>query len=74
MTCTHHAWEAYPTSPIVVSDEEFYTNPLKDWTPPRYVPCLRCGAPIDRGRYEGMIHIPALNRGPEWPPWQEDAE
>ena len=62
--CEHEA-EPYPAEMIVVSDEEFYANPLRqDWAPPRFVPCLKCGAPLDRGRYSGMVSIPALRRWP----------
>jgi len=59
--CAHEA-EPYPSGMIVVSDEEFYANPLRvDWGPPRIVPCEQCGAPLDRGRYSRMISIPALS-------------
>jgi hypothetical protein len=55
-----HEWEPYPTEPIVVSDEEFAKNPLKNFSPPSIVPCKKCGAPINRGRYDRVIDIPAL--------------
>jgi hypothetical protein len=71
MICMHEC-DPYPTEPIVVSDEEFYASPLGNFTPPRIVPCKHCGAPLDRGRYTGVIAIPALRRGPEWPPWLND--
>ena len=64
-TCDHE-WEPYSSELIVVSDEEFYAQPLRmDWAPPRYVDCKKCGAPIDRGRYEKAISIPALAE--DWP-------
>jgi hypothetical protein len=65
MSGCEHEWERYPTEMIVVSDEEFYAHPFRDWAPPRIVPCLRCGAPLDRGRYDRMISIPALRL--DWP-------
>lgn len=60
MTHCQHVVEPYPAEMIVVSDAEFRANPLGNWTPPRYVPCQKCGAPVDRGRYARMISIPAL--------------
>lgn len=56
-----HEFEPYDYN-IVVSDEEFRRNPLASFTPPRYVPCLHCGQPMDRGRYDAVISIPALRR------------
>ena len=61
MACTHE-FEPYPTETIVVSDEEFAANPLANFTPTRYVPCKHCGQPMDRGRYDRMISVPALRR------------
>lgn len=59
-----HDCDPYPIEPIVVSDDEFYANPLRmDWGPPRIVPCKHCGVLVDRGRYEYLISIPALSRG-----------
>lgn len=59
-----HECDPYPTEPIIVSDEEFYANPLRmDYAPPRIVPCKLCGAPLDRGHYGGLISIPALMSG-----------
>lgn len=55
-----HEWDRYPSEPIVVSDEEFARNPLANFTPPRIVPCKKCGMPIDRGHYDRVISIPAL--------------
>lgn len=67
-----HECEPYPTELIVVSDDEFYAQPLRQaWAPPRIVPCLKCGAPIDRGRYVQMISIPALRE--DWP-FRDDEE
>jgi len=68
-----HECEPYPTELIVVSDEEFCANPLKyDYAPPRIVPCLKCGAPVDRGRYTQMISIPALRD--DWPYGEDEDE
>lgn len=67
-----HECDPYPSEPIVVSDKEFYANPLANFTPPRYVPCKHCGASMDRGRYGAMISIPALRDGPEWPYGRDD--
>jgi hypothetical protein len=75
MSDCKHEFDPFPSEPIVVSDEEFYANPLRmDWGPPSIVPCKLCGAPLDRGRYSAMISIPALRRGPEWPPWRDDED
>lgn len=56
-----HEWEPFPEGLIVISDEEFYANPLKNFVPESIVPCLKCGAPIHRGRYDRYISIPALS-------------
>lgn len=75
MSDCKHECDPYPSGSIVVSDEDFYARPLRmDWGPPQIVPCKHCGAPLDRGRYSQMISIPALMKGPEWPPWREDEE
>lgn len=65
MSECQHEYDPYPSETIVVSDDEFYANPLGNFTPPQIVGCKHCGAPMDRGRYDRMISIPALRRGPE---------
>ena len=70
MSDCQHECDSYPSDLIVVPDEEFYANPLRDYAPPRYVPCKHCGAPMDRGRYDRMISIPALRD--VWPFGRDD--
>jgi hypothetical protein len=58
MSCDHE-WEPYPTETIVVTEEQASAQPLRfNWEPERIVPCKKCGAPIDRGRYDRAISHP----------------
>lgn len=62
MACEHEA-EPYPE--VIV--QRIADNPLPQGPPPRIVPCIHCGAPLDRGRYQGMISVPDLYDENTWP-------
>jgi hypothetical protein len=68
MTDCAHRTEPYPDVIVQRIDD----NPLPQGPPPRIVPCLDCGAPIDRGRYEGMTSVPDLYDEHTWPYGRDD--
>jgi hypothetical protein len=61
--CKHEA-PPYPEETLVVYVAD---NPLPIQGPPRIVPCLYCGAPLDRGHYNRMISVPDLFNEHTWP-------
>jgi hypothetical protein len=68
MTDCEHEVDPYPTELVV---QRIADSPLPRPYPPfpQIVPCKKCGAPINRGRYDRMISVPDLwgEHGELWP-------
>lgn len=71
MTCKHEA----PPFPAETPVQRIADNPLPRPVAPGYesvVPCIHCGAPVNRGRYTGMTSVPDLWDEHTWPYGRDD--